>query len=77
MSEGREKLKISYIAHDNIEELEQKLKESRKEDIYSLKTSVGPHRDDMSFEINGINTRIFGSQGQKALDAAFAQLKKF
>lgn len=65
LSEGREKLKISYIAHDPQEELEKRLKERRNEDMFSLKTSVGPHRDDMCFEINGINTRIYGSQGQK------------
>lgn len=65
LSEGREQLEISYLAHDSQEELEKRLKESRKEDIFSAKTSVGPHRDDMAFRINGIDTRIYGSQGQK------------
>jgi DNA replication and repair protein RecF len=28
-------------------------------------TSVGPHRDDIEFLINGISARLYGSQGQK------------
>ena len=33
--------------------------------MYSAKTSVGPHRDDLDFKINGISARSYGSQGQK------------
>ena len=43
--------------------------------MFTSTTSVGPHRDDMSFKINGINARNFGSQGQKrsvALSLKFA-----
>ncbi len=65
LSEGREKLEISYVEHDPPEELEKRLFEKRKEDLFCQKTSVGPHRDDIFFLINGINTRTFGSQGQK------------
>ena len=43
----------------------EKLKESRKEDMFSGVTSCGPHRDDIEFKINGISARNFGSQGQK------------
>ena len=43
----------------------EKLKESRKEDMFSGVTSCGPHRDDIEFKINGISARSFGSQGQK------------
>ncbi|MCQ2477917.1 MAG: DNA replication/repair protein RecF [Clostridia bacterium] len=64
MSSGKEKIKTVYVANicDNIIE---KLKESRKEDMYTGITSVGPHRDDISFFINGNDARTFGSQGQK------------
>ncbi len=41
------------------------LEEARKKDMYTATTSVGPHRDDMIFKINGISARSFGSQGQK------------
>ena len=33
--------------------------------MYSGTTSVGPHRDELVFKINGISARNFGSQGQK------------
>ena len=38
---------------------------NRKRDIETKTTSIGPHRDDFSIDINGINARIFGSQGQQ------------
>ena len=38
---------------------------NRKRDIETRTTSIGPHRDDFSIEINGIDARIFGSQGQQ------------
>ena len=33
--------------------------------MFTYKTSVGPHRDDLEFKINGISAKNFGSQGQK------------
>lgn len=41
------------------------LKESRKEDIINKTTSVGPHRDDILININGVSARSFASQGQQ------------
>ncbi len=41
------------------------LKNSRKEDIFSKTTTVGPHRDDLEILINNVSVRSFGSQGQQ------------
>jgi len=41
------------------------LKEARKEDIINKTTSVGPHRDDILININGVSARSFASQGQQ------------
>ena len=69
---GKEKLQIKY--HCCIEsESEATIKESflsalkknRSEDVQTLTTSVGPHRDDIEIIINGISARKFGSQGQQ------------
>ena len=38
---------------------------SRDEDIRRGATSVGPHRDDFSFQIDGHDARDYGSQGQQ------------
>ncbi|MCQ2478871.1 MAG: DNA replication and repair protein RecF, partial [Clostridia bacterium] len=44
---------------------EERLKESRKNDSFTGFTSLGPHRDDVDFKINGISARTYGSQGQQ------------
>ncbi len=64
ISSGKEKIEIFYITKCDNLNLEN-LKISRDNDMFTSTTSVGPHRDDMSFKINGINARNFGSQGQK------------
>ncbi len=62
---GKENIEISYISK-NGEILDfEKLKNSRETDMFTSTTSVGPHRDDISFKINDISARNFGSQGQK------------
>ena len=40
------------------------LDEKRDEELRRGANAVGPHRDDFVFEINGINLRSYGSQGQ-------------
>ena len=62
---GKEKLETVYISLSDDDDLKERLFEARKDDMYSSVTSVGPHRDDIDFKINGINARNFGSQGQK------------
>lgn len=51
---------------DNIKEnLYMLLCKNRKRDMETRTTSIGPHRDDFSIDINGIDARVFGSQGQQ------------
>ena len=40
------------------------LNKKREEELRRATNLVGPHRDDFIFEINGLNLRSFGSQGQ-------------
>ena len=63
LSSGKEILQTEYI--NSNENLEEALKKARAEDKFSGVTSVGPHRDDICFKINGIDVRNYGSQGQK------------
>lgn len=65
ITEGKEELEIEYICSFSGENFKEELKKSRKEDMFTLKTSIGPHRDDLEFKINGISAKSFGSQGQK------------
>jgi len=80
LSSGREEITAVYVANcDGI--IEEKLKQSRSSDMYTGVTSVGPHRDDIVFNINGISARGYGSQGQQrsvalALKLAGAEVTK-
>ncbi len=77
ISNGKEKLQTEYICSCK-EDLAERLLLSRKEDMFSGVTSIGPHRDDLEFKINGISARNFASQGQKrsvALSVKLAEAK--
>ena len=72
ISGNRENLTLEYItdisSYDSKEaakELLEALKSARKEDIISGTTSVGPHREDIAFLLDGRAARSFGSQGQQ------------
>ncbi len=74
ISSGKEKLSINYnqqtvVWGDSREELYENMKAqlfaSRKNDIICGYTSVGPHRDDINVEIDGLIAKSFGSQGQQ------------
>ena len=43
----------------------EQLKLNREKDLKLKTTSVGPHRDDLAIEINGLSARTYGSQGQQ------------
>lgn len=48
-----------------LEQFKNVFKEKRSEEIARAQTVVGPHRDDVSFVINGKNALKFASQGQQ------------
>ena len=78
--EYKEKIDIEYLCSVKSDFLSE-LKANRKEDILKGATSVGPHRDDMVFLINGKRAKEFSSQGQKrsialTLKLASAQILK-
>lgn len=65
LSSMREELAVEYMPSCEAEYLAERLFSARKTDVFSGITSVGPHRDDLDFKINGISARNFGSQGQQ------------
>lgn len=75
---GREKLEIVYEYNVNEDNFDSVLKERLETDIKYSSTQAGPHRDDISFLINGIDARTYGSQGQQrtvALSLKIAEIK--
>ena len=74
ISSGKEKLEMEYHCLYEPENLREMLKTARQEDKMTGATSIGPHRDDLLFSINGISARNFGSQGQKRSAALAVKL---
>ena len=60
LSGGREELVIVYEPDTEAENFEYELQKFREKDIKYKMTSVGPHRDDFSFVVNGVDIRKYG-----------------
>ncbi len=71
---GKEKLTIVYKKSVHEKDFYSKLKKNTERDIFLGSTSTGPHKDDLSFFINDIDVRSFGSQGQKRTAALATKL---
>jgi DNA replication and repair protein RecF len=76
LSGDREEILIKYEPNVLIEEFEKKLKQSQEKDIKLKMTTVGPHRDDICIDVNGIDIRKFGSQGQQRTAALSLKLSE-
>ena len=74
LTNGKEELEIHYEPDVERNDFEKKLRENREKDIRYKITSVGPHRDDFSFIVNGIDIRKYGSQGQQRTAALSLKL---
>lgn len=78
LSGGREQLVIKYEPNVTEDAFLQTLSGHRDNDLRLKTTTVGPHRDDISFEISGIDIRKYGSQGQQrtaALSLKLAEIR--
>lgn len=85
ISGGRENLTIEYrtscdfvTAPEGREILYKQFYHHRDRDIYNGSQSIGPHRDDLEFYINGKDAKKYGSQGQQrtiALSLKLAEIR--
>lgn len=76
LSGEKEELIVKYEPDVTIEEFENRMKENQEKDIHYKMTQSGPHRDDFSFIVNGIDIRKFGSQGQQRTAALSLKLSE-
>ena len=74
LSGGREELKVSYEKNIEADNFEKQLLRNREKDLKLKMTMTGPHRDDLCFEIGGVDIRKFGSQGQQRTAALSLKL---
>lgn len=72
----KEHLVLSYEPNVQPEEFSAVLIKNRESDKKQKTTLSGPHRDDMSFFINQIDIRKFGSQGQQRSAALSLKLSE-
>ncbi|MCR4850326.1 MAG: DNA replication/repair protein RecF [Lachnospiraceae bacterium] len=76
LSGGREDIEIKYEPNVSIEEYASKMREAQNRDVSAKMTTTGPHRDDFSFLVNGIDIRKYGSQGQQRTAALSLKLSE-
>ena len=74
LSGGREELVLAYEPNVDINDFSQKIAANRDTDLKIKTTTTGPHRDDISFLVDGIDIRRFGSQGQQRTAALSLKL---
>jgi DNA replication and repair protein RecF len=81
---GTEQLDIGYVPSVDMNATEEetvlfdrfmiKLSQTKEQELRRGATMVGPHRDDLSFRINGKDAYSFGSQGQQRTTALSLKL---
>ena len=74
LSGEKENLSIRYEPSIDAVCFEEQLFLRRENDLKLKSTTIGPHRDDMGFYIDGMNVRRFGSQGQQRTAALSLKL---
>lgn len=65
ISGNKETLQVIYEPSVKAEDFSEKTLKNREKDLLYQNTSIGPHRDDMTFLINDMDVKTYGSQGQQ------------
>jgi len=73
---GAEDILVHYDRNIAPEDYGNALTANRERDIRTGTTSVGPHRDDIGFSVNGTDIRKYGSQGQQRTAALSLKLSQ-
>ncbi|MCI8599236.1 MAG: DNA replication/repair protein RecF [Lachnospiraceae bacterium] len=76
LSGGKEDLKVSYERNVSKDDFMETIRKNREKDLRLKTSSVGPHRDDLLFEVDSIDIRKFGSQGQQRTAALSLKLSE-
>lgn len=76
ISGGQELMDLKYDKNVSLDDYQDKLKKAQDKDIRFGSTSVGPHRDDLLFDLNGVDLRKYGSQGQQRTAALSLKLSE-
>lgn len=77
LSDDREQVNIALEATFIAGEFDSTLRASEQQDLAAQRSTVGIHRDDFAFEINGFPLKKFGSQGQQKSFVVAMKLAQF
>ena len=75
---GQENIEVKYKPNCTAKDFSRQLFMEGDRDVLLGTTTVGPHRDDIQFFINGQEVKVYGSQGQKrtaALSLKMAEIE--
>ena len=72
----REEIRLLYEPNTPAEQFKIHLEHNREKDYKFKTTSIGPHRDDLCVNINDIDIRKYGSQGQQRTAALSLKLSE-
>ena len=76
ITEDKEIIEITYEKNTSVEGFLQNLKKVRQQELKQKMSLVGPHRDDLCFQVNGVDIRHYGSQGQQRTAALSLKLSE-
>ncbi len=71
-----EEILLIYEPSAEADTLAQRIRELRDSDLRNQATGAGPHRDDIGVQVNGMDLRLFGSQGQQRTAALSLKLSE-
>jgi DNA replication and repair protein RecF len=77
LSDAREDVEMIYESEVGAENFAQIFRKNRQRDLAAQRTTMGSHKDDFIFEINGFTLRKFGSQGQQKSFVIALKLAQF
>ncbi len=77
ISDGREKVGITYESQLLQGDFYQLLQQAGEKDRYARYSTVGVHKDDLIFEIDGYPVKKYGSQGQQKSFVVAIKLAQF
>ena len=77
LSDAREEVEMIYESEVGAENFAQAFRRNRQRDLAAQRTTIGIHKDDFIFEINGFTLRKFGSQGQQKSFVIALKLAQF
>lgn len=77
LSDARESVEMLYESEISNENFTSIFRRNRARDLAAQRTTMGSHKDDFIFEINGFTLRKFGSQGQQKSFVIALKLAQF